>query len=517
MLSQPYVPRTEELMFASLVLNVPMKDILKETANRTSYLSANQFHALYSQLKIRQYNFTYPRLNAGIYALNDKIIVAERNFDSPINFLPFNATAIACAYMLKKHNIDEILDRAYPMIAKQLSKHLKILYSIREYSISIDRAWEDFRDKMSTIILNLEPIDINYEFRILKGLKKKYGITAEMDSEFITFQFKNIEVGNDVEGRISYKRIDVKVKRENLSVESIEFEFPNGFIYNTGWDVNFFYLHPHISTSGSICYGNQSTLLKNYISEQNLEMFIDLLVETISGYNAGSSEAQPYTSVTNIRRTLSSIDELFKGIEDLSNRVNIVKEIRKAIERGQRTIRTLSTGVQSAGVGRCVSCQGELELSGAFGGFICRNETCISSPRNQEIVACPECEWPMNRTWDFQNLRYIYYCNQGDCIEGPLNINHDGTIPCPACGDHLHRDEDDEFYCDCQEDSIFISGDRVLRSDVSEILDEHEGYVFRRRGGFLRLESIPRNSVPDETQTGTNEVGYIEGEGNASF
>lgn len=510
MLSQPYIPKPQELMFASLTLGVPIKEVLKESSKRIVYLSPNQFNTLYSRLSIRQYVFNHPNIRAGIYALEDKIMIVERSFEDSYKIMAYNVPAIACAYMLKKHKIEDVLDRGYPLVSRKLSIHFKNMYKMRDAYNSLARAHDNFEYTMSEISLDTSELDIDYELKIIKGLKRKYGITGELTSEHIILVFKNLEVGNDVEGYISYKRLDVRIDRMSLKINSIRFEFANGFVMDTSWGFGFYHLHPHISGDGSVCYGNQGTLASAYIKQMNLELYIDVLVETLSGYNAGDDGHNPYTSVSNIRRTLSSVESLFSGLEDVSDQRRIAQQIYIAVREGRRTLRTMGTAVHSLAGGTCHACQRELELSNVLGGYICRNNQCNASVRYEQTIQCPSCHEPMSRIWNYQQLEWTYNCINETCLRGPIRLYEDGSVRCPSCGNNLMPDEDGQYYCECdEEESIFISSDRIITTPLDRLSYDDTELEFRRQDGSVLLLPIPP-TVTSQTIAPEDEVGHQE-------
>ena len=93
--------------------------------------------------------------------------------------------------------------------------------------------------------------------------------------------FKNVKCGNETEGYIQYKSIEVFLSDSYFPSRTI-FTF-NKFFYDTAWSIGKMgSLHPHISDEGCFCFGNRKGDYTLYTEGRSYPKKIRELMDQIS-------------------------------------------------------------------------------------------------------------------------------------------------------------------------------------------------------------------------------------------
>lgn len=503
-MEHPYVPRGEILAISSLCLNVPVKNIAEASSEHIMLCSSNMFR----NLQRNSINVSVSNRNISSYTMfitpDKKILLqnhenqgsssrsSRRLYDERL------ATMYCIAFLLEKYGIDDIKDMT-GSIAGIVYKHMNIIDSINEQTRRISSNVNEIKYLVQGMsIMTFEPKRAD---KFVKSLKRKYNVLGAIEGRNIKLTFKKLKVGNDVEGYINYKRLYVYIDKATLHVVRVVFEFPSGFMFDPHWGItNPFVYHPHISSDcSSVCYGNQSDNINTYMYSNNIEMFIDTLIEVIRGYNPGSGGEGPYQSVTRILQSLGDIENLWKGLKDYSNPEEASKTIitqlygQRRQERNRRTV--MPPGVMSLRLTGCPHCGEDITQNSNGTGYICTNTECHANVMHIEHCSCGE---TMSSYWDYHDLSYQYYCTNEDCITGPVNVFDNRPI-CPICGEQtsFHSEDDDSWYqCDECSDVIF---DRDRRLESTDFLASTER--LRRDGsGNLYVEDIPDEDEVDDQE-----------------
>jgi hypothetical protein len=140
-----------------------------------------------------------------------------------------------------------------------------------------------------------------FDYKELHKYCKKYRIKFtlnESNGEF-DMEFNKVCIGNEAEGYINYKKI-ILTFNSDFNLLNVKYYF-NDWYYDREWREWFGFsrtLHPHIS--GSICYGNRTGDMENYINNKNYAFIVDLINTSVRSYYPEN----PFISITDISKIL---------------------------------------------------------------------------------------------------------------------------------------------------------------------------------------------------------------------
>lgn len=486
MLDHPYVPPLNEILQASLLTGVPTSKLTDAVANHTSYVNSNSLSLLVQSQNIKN---SYDCMSIKHYYDTAKKTVFIRSNNGSFS----NAFSISLAYLLAKYEGARL---TYAI--KELLKRHKIMSERIEDFESLYRQLSSIHNKMNEYHIHInDEIDPDKLNKILKGFKRKYKIKGDITEEgLIKLSFKNLKVGNELEGYIIYKTLEFYIDVDNMyRIKKIRFTFKSGLVYDTDWRLQTdLYFHPHISFT-NICYGNQQNFVNAYIASDDIEMFVDVLYSVVTGYNPGSHNENddemngnqvPYQSVTQISQSLSQLEELWDNITDIEN----IDQRSKQVLSMQRIY---PEGAMSFSPDECPNCGVELSHNDDDDFYYCDNEYCISSGAHLE--RCPECNSVMTRVWNSENRYYRHFCRNRDCIEGPVRLHH-GTSPrCPECDRLIEQYDTESNAFRCNNCGCSITFDFDGNPDITNFVLP-EGRVLRRVVGDLAI--FNRNRTEEE-------------------
>lgn len=137
-----------------------------------------------------------------------------------------------------------------------------------------------------------------FDYKELHKYCKKYRIKFtlnESNGEF-DMEFNKVCIGNEAEGYINYKKI-ILTFNSDFNLLNAKYYF-NDWYYDRKWFGFSRTLHPHIS--GSICYGNRTGDMENYINNRNYAFIVDLINTSVRSYY----HENPFVSITGISKIL---------------------------------------------------------------------------------------------------------------------------------------------------------------------------------------------------------------------
>ncbi len=247
-----------------------------------------------------------------------------------------------------------------------------------------------------------EPVLFNMSDPVVVFTKacKKLGIKYSYDGKH-HFLFKNIKLGNDIEGFIHYKAIEM-VYNNGLYLDDVVFSF-NKFSYRKSWGIPIIgYMHPHINDS-QICFGNRDSDAMLYRKTGAYEFFALLLKESINNYNPGS----PYEKVTTIINKVMVLEKICNMYKALDSNGELITKDSNPEEYAK---------LMFSHIRKCRVCNHFIlpnpEHPDQDG--VCTNESCTANPN--ATIECPECSRPMTRgVWDDNWSRYRWECHNVEC------------------------------------------------------------------------------------------------------
>jgi hypothetical protein len=185
------------------------------------------------------------------------------------------------------------------------------------------RAYSDRITVRRNQLYNTPKFNMTDPTAILPKACRKLGIKYKFIDHEHHFLFKDVKSGNDVEGYIKYRSIDI-ICREDLRITEVMYNF-NNFSYKSSWRLGLVgHLHPHISVGHdsvtTICFGNRDSDAKLYKSSGAYEFFALLLKESVYNYDPSN----PYEKVSSIIpkiMVLEKIASLHKVLDEDGNMI----------------------------------------------------------------------------------------------------------------------------------------------------------------------------------------------------
>jgi hypothetical protein len=155
-------------------------------------------------------------------------------------------------------------------------------------------------------------------------------IKLEKTDQNIIMNFKQIKVGNDVEGYVSYKNIEITFDLR-FKLLRTRFYF-NKFMYDTGWEMDLS-MHPHIGSY--VCYGNRADDFNAYLAHHNFPFLLDLIKETVNSYYP----ERPFIDIRKLGSRIKAVEKALIGskLGDCENDEKKSKEIFQFV-RGKLTM-----------------------------------------------------------------------------------------------------------------------------------------------------------------------------------
>lgn len=230
----------------------------------------------------------------------------------------------------------------------------------------------DYNRRMSTNGLNL----------ISVGNAAKFCDINVSNDGNITLSFHKIKCGNDNEGYIHYKSIDVKLSN---SLNPVSFRFYFNRFYADSADG--LYWHPHCGDD-SICWGDNVTEYELFRGAANLEMIAMMIKEALASYNPGN----PYLAVKHIANRVSCIDKYCRQ-NDISS-----------INMNQISVSNLT---------KCPRCGDYLGENGN-----CASNNCMNNPSATNIN-CPVCGFTITYDHYDEDNGHIWRCDNKYCYTSP--------------------------------------------------------------------------------------------------
>lgn len=343
--------------------------------------------------------------NADIYLIDNAIYVEETGAPSIYEAI----VILASAYLCDKPNYSTNLQKFIVFFndKKIIIQRIAATQNEIEARINIIRAENEKYDAIN-IILQLENID-----KVMAKICKKLKIKYEWQDNLHHLTFKNVEVGNQVEGYIKYKSITVFVN-DQFEVKDIVYEF-NGFVYRATWALGIIgNLHPHID-GRDICYGNRSDDHRTYVRMGAMDFSTLLLKESIHCYNPNS----PYIKVTDVRTKIDVLEKIVKmsKIEKDGKLINYDTDPEEYSKIFYSELR------------KCPHCFHilQLEPSDVNATLPCTNSLCEANPIAE--ISCPVCGIAMVRgLWNTSDRRYDYACQNDTCSNSVAGREREARI-----------------------------------------------------------------------------------------
>lgn len=190
-----------------------------------------------------------------------------------------------------------------PIYRRFIDDKIGLFHSHREILRYKERYEKEFRDKILNAV-NLNLTSMKDHLKKLSKLKIPMEVVDYPNGKYIKFTFKNVKVGNDMEGYIHYKQIDLVLDPFTFSIKDSRFTFKNFSVKSSEYlPINF---HPHIASG--ICFGNMKEEYNRYISNGYYEFALALIKESVYNYNAES----PYVNIITLAKTIKSCERLWK-------------------------------------------------------------------------------------------------------------------------------------------------------------------------------------------------------------
>jgi len=299
----------------------------------------------------------------------------------------------------------------------------------------------------------------------LNRIAKKFNAKITLDNDMLVFTFFNVKSGNESEGYIKYKYISLycnipyPVTRETgFNFKRVIYGF-RGFTYDSASPIRGVgYLHPHVSTRGTICFGDRLNDWINYVSTYNYGFMLELVNDSLNNYYPES----PYSTVSQIKNKVKVLTKIYKDAVKM-NPGSCPEEISEHV-----------FGL----IIRCNRCN-------MIMGSTCVNSECEANP-NAEIN-CDECGSLMERgEWSEFNERYNWICRNSDCSHGhPIsnqleleevneihnphtNITTVNPLTCRICGHSLNSGNAISGQRFSEENFIFNNENRITYSNDIE-------------------------------------------------
>jgi hypothetical protein len=245
-------------------------------------------------------------------SINNVYYINEREFGNA-GLYEYEKIAYLILYVLSDiNNIDEIIIN----YARLKSYHNNLNSSRRNFV----NAEEQYRK-----LLFDHPIFTPTDYRSLFLYAKKMKIKLEKTDQNIIMNFKQIKVGNDVEGYVSYKNIEITFDLR-FKLLRTRFYF-NKFMFDTKWGIDL-PMHPHISSY--VCYGNRADDFNAYLAHHNFPFLLDLIKETVNSYYP----ERPFIYIKKLGSRIKAVEKALIGskLGDCENDEKKSKEIFEFIQ-----------------------------------------------------------------------------------------------------------------------------------------------------------------------------------------
>lgn len=392
----------------------------------------------------------------------------------------------------------------------QVNGMLMSLMDWEERNSNIDCYIKDYEDAVKSRIkdylkasYSFRPVEVSLKF--INRIMAKHRGSAKIEANKLILTFNKVKCGNETEGHINYKFIEVHLNLEKLGVKgqdplNIVYGFQKFSIDAQNGISGVYTLHPHIRQS-HICFGSRQDDWGIYTQIMNFPFMIDVLYENLNNYEPSDA----YMSVTEIVKTIKTLNIVFKDYKKM-NPASDPEGVANHI---------------FTGINKCSICYNILDTNGE-----CFTNRCKAN--KNAIIKCDKCGRDMERGKFSQKLQeYEWFCTNTDCIESPKwNNPLREELNCKYCGHPLHAGSLEEFdedwdgieipdydehryrplWCNNREHS-HIRGEyqRLLRYDSKEVVDVTSGYRFQRN-----LANEELNILNNKTEEHNNETRLSE-------
>ena len=338
--------------------------------------------------------YTVNYSHIAFYVVNDgtlwKKATTTLREDEEIAVIVFNYLATQKNFVKNSGKFKQIMTDYYTQLA-----------NISSHYMNIEIAVSNIRSQMEKFNSNRFQINTEDVVETFTKVCKKLKISYSFVSGLHNLKFKDVKVGNEIEGYINYKSITFVVD-DDFKLRDMIFGF-NGFVVRSSWHLSYLgTLHPHINADPRICFGNRDVDFKTYSTTGNVQFFCLLLKETVSNY----SPENPFIKINDIRNKI-------KGLEHLSQIKNVTKDgkIYEFHTHPEEYSKYVLEGRKA-----CPHCSGFLYPSpiDAQASMNCTNPECAANP-NAELI-CSECSTPLTRgVWQIHERKYKYECYNANC------------------------------------------------------------------------------------------------------
>jgi hypothetical protein len=428
------------------------------------------------------------------FEINDKIsirIIGENDADylfrywDDIEIFPIHHIDSDTKTMLKldktfyfkgKYMSIAILAAIFFFDGKSSSNFDTFLRQIKEYldiSSQINREIIKIKESERKILEYLP--DNKFSVDTLNSIckKRKIGFMQD-DSGNKTFIFRNVVTGNELEGFIKYKSINIVMDKKMMEVNNIIYVFND---FEIGSESLRTYLHPHISNI-KICKGNRKEDYFLYLANNEYGLLLDLFSEVLNNYNP---------------------DDAYTNIEKIKNTLWVIKNnLQKSILAPEEQVRlALKFSL------KCKFCGEFLNYNGQ-----CVSPKCPANPNAQ--IGCPICGFLMERgEWIPRLKKFHYYCKEHKeniCKEcGEINRHKSSCVhshnSCIVCGEQSYYTINGKYYCsdpECDSNKNIIinacpiCGGQLTYEDKIQIYHPDIGftYVVRISCSNCRIKNI---------------------------
>lgn len=426
---------------------------------------------------------TTSRLSAlGFRFEHGALILPGKIYTDPAqNAFPIRYILMAYYFFRKKR----LSNRIWSQLAAHNIAYNDYMYTLRD-AYSLIRRAESEGNGLSFIANTTIPMS-------LRAAARKCGMGYKEDERTVCFSLRNVKVGNDIEGWMVYKRIDLTYRKDNdgmpiLNVcDSINFVF-NDFAYNTTNHIELLngYMHPHIS-GNNICYGNRGSDVGGYAANEQYSFWCATTKEVVSVYNPDN----PYQNIRAIAQRI----------------ITLSTPIKKWLKEGTLTIDAngIWTLPEDANPRICPSCDRITDASGDCVTPGCRHNPTYRSSllqighatyRSSHLV-CRVCGDNHLNLIRGNTIGGLWGCDNEDCRAygiwqyyaefapyrdnwGSIREDRDETegdiyMPTCECGERLHQDGDRGWLCisqSCRLHNILQLDDMMFPIPLVQIINQ---------------------------------------------
>lgn len=376
-----------EVLTASVFLQIRASEILS-IACKIYALSANEF-SLVRMHNPRRYTDHYLYYNDMIY---------------------INAT------MLSETNKIKTLIISYLLYVDDAQSIRGLLQSYDRYSEWMDNIESELRSHQRNMQQYYESIALftgyrKWDMAAFIKAARKYKALAEVVDDGLSITFKNVRCGNETEGYIQYKSIQLFLSDDNRMPSRVIYTF-NNFFCDSDWNVPFGHLHPHIA-GGSMCLGNRVNDYALYVTSRSYPFIVEILKESVNNY---SPDGPPYSNVASIRTRIAAISKLID--------INLTKDKHKSLKEVNDISSYLSDMLRSNRCRHCGSLMADRH---------CTSSNCDANPDYQR--ACSRCGTILTiGRWSESRHIYLRTCENTNCSESPNYVNQVDIPYCRVCG-----------------------------------------------------------------------------------